>query len=99
MAEEQLPAEEPATNPPWQPEEPASETAPSAPLGPEQQAAESMRLRQQLVERLKARDVLHSAALEHALLRVPREIFLPDIAEREGLERIYRSEEHTSELQ
>jgi len=48
-----------------------------------------MRLRQQLVERLKARDVLHSAALEHALLRVPREIFLPDIAEREGLERIY----------
>ncbi len=45
-----------------------------------------------MVDQLKARGVLHSEALEQALLRVPREAFLPDIAEREGLERIYADE-------
>ena len=57
-----------------------------------ERAAESTRLREYLVEQLKARDALHSEALERALLRVPREVFLPDIAEREGLERIYADE-------
>ncbi len=86
MAEEQLPAEEPAAELPRQPEAPASDAAPPS---AEELAAASARLRQQLVEQLKARGVLHSAALEQALLRVPRELFLPDIARRDGLERIY----------
>jgi protein-L-isoaspartate(D-aspartate) O-methyltransferase len=86
MAEEPLSPEEPAAEPPWQPPEPASDPTP---LAPQDQAAESARLRQQLVEQLKARGLLHSAALEQALLRVPRELFLPEIAEREGLARIY----------
>jgi protein-L-isoaspartate(D-aspartate) O-methyltransferase len=89
MAEEQLPAEEPVADPTRQPEKQASDEEASAPLSLKDQAAESARLRQLLVEQLKARGVLHSEALEQALLRVPRELFLPDIAEREGLERIY----------
>jgi protein-L-isoaspartate(D-aspartate) O-methyltransferase len=55
-------------------------------------AAESARLRHQLVDQLKAHDVLHSEALEQALRRVPREYFLPDIARRAGLESIYADE-------
>jgi protein-L-isoaspartate(D-aspartate) O-methyltransferase len=91
MAEEQLPAENSGPESPQQPET-AETTAPRAPLSAEELAAESARLRQQLVEQLKARDVLHSEELERALLRVPREAFLPDIAEREGLEYIYADE-------
>ncbi len=52
----------------------------------------STRLRAALVERLKALDILHSAAIEAAFLRVPREQFLPELAEREGLEPIYSDE-------
>ncbi len=52
----------------------------------------SVRLRAALVEQLKARDVLHSAAVEAAFLRVPREYFLPELARREGLETIYADE-------
>jgi protein-L-isoaspartate(D-aspartate) O-methyltransferase len=89
MAEEQLPAENPAAEPSRQPEAAAGE---AAPLSAEELAAESARLRQQLVDQLKARGLLHSEALEQALLRVPRELFLPDIAAREGLERIYTDE-------
>lgn len=70
----------------------AGEEAPQAPPSAEERAAESARLRQQLVEHLKAQDVLHSAALEQALLRVPREAFLPDLARRDGLEAIYADE-------
>jgi methyltransferase of FxLD system len=92
MGEEQLPAEDPIADSPQQPEAAAGEAAPPAPLSPEERARESARLRQQLVEQLKARDALHSEALEQALLRVPRELFLPEIAEREGLERIYADE-------
>jgi protein-L-isoaspartate(D-aspartate) O-methyltransferase len=93
MAEEQLPAEDPSAAPPRQPEAAAEDAASSrAPLSGAARAAESARLRQQMVEQLKARDLLHSEALEQALLRVPREAFLPDIAEREGLEHIYADE-------
>lgn len=92
MAEEQPPPEEQEPELSQQPAAAADGAAPPAPLNAEGLAAESVRLRQQLVEQLKARDVLHSAALEQALLRVPRELFLPDIAEREGLEHIYADE-------
>jgi protein-L-isoaspartate(D-aspartate) O-methyltransferase len=92
MAEEHLPAEDPAAEPPEPPPDTAGEAAPNAQRSAADLAAESARLRQQLVDQLKARDVLHSAALEQALLRVPRELFLPEIAEREGLERIYADE-------
>jgi protein-L-isoaspartate(D-aspartate) O-methyltransferase len=91
MAEEQLPAEDLTTEPLRQPEA-AAPAVPRAPLSQEEWAAESARLRQQLVDQLKERGCLHSAMLEQALLRVPRESFLPDIAEREGLERIYADE-------
>ncbi len=92
MAEEQLPADDPLTGLSLQPETPTGDEAPHAPTSAEELAAESLRLRQRLVEQLKARDVLHSAALEEALLRVPREAFLPDLVRREGLEPIYADE-------
>ncbi len=92
MAEEQLPAQIPEAALPRQPEVEAGTAAPKAPLSAGDLATASERLRQQLVQQLKARGVLHSEALEQALLRVPRELFLPEIARREGLERIYADE-------
>ena len=54
--------------------------------------ASSAQLRRQLVEQLERGGCLTSAAVRRALLAVPRERFLSEIAEREGLERVYRNE-------
>ena len=52
----------------------------------------SAKLRRALVEQLEARGALRSPAVRDAFLAVPRERFLSEIAEREGLERVYRDE-------
>ena len=52
----------------------------------------SAQLRRRLVEQLEARGALRSPAIRRAFLAVPRERFLSEIAEREGLERVYRDE-------
>jgi protein-L-isoaspartate(D-aspartate) O-methyltransferase len=64
-----------------------SRTAAPAVRGPS-----STRLRRQLVEQLEANGCFSSRAVRRALLAVPREHFLPDVAERDGLERVYRDE-------
>ena len=51
--------------------------------------AGSARLRRQLVEQLEGKGCLRCAPVRRAFLAVPRERFLREIAEREGLERIY----------
>ncbi|HEY7123097.1 MAG TPA: methyltransferase domain-containing protein [Ktedonobacterales bacterium] len=80
-------AEEPRSAGPT-PEEPDQHP----PTTQESWAERSNHLRAELVEQLKARDVLHSAAVEAAFLRVPREHFLPELARSEGLEAIYSDE-------
>ena len=50
------------------------------------------RLRRQLVEQLEGSGCLRSPAIRRAFLAVPRERFLREVAEREGLERVYRNE-------
>ena len=55
-------------------------------------APKSTRLRRQLVEQLAGNGSLKSAAVRRAFLAVPRERFLPEIAEREGLERVYENQ-------
>ena len=73
------------------PAAPGSEAQP-APPGAETLAEASARLRNALVDSLKARGLLHSKALERAMRQVPREQFVPEIAERDGLERVYADE-------
>src|SRR5579885_1550205 len=90
MGEEQPPAGEPSATQPRQTAPPDDTGLP--PDSDEDLSAKSLRLRCQLIEQLKAQGVLHNAALEEALRRVPRELFLPDIAIREGLEHIYADE-------
>ncbi len=90
MGEEQPPAGEPPAIQPRQTAPPDDAGLP--PGSDEDLSARSLRLRYQLIEQLKAQGVLHNAALEEALRRVPRELFLPDIAIREGLEHIYADE-------
>ena len=51
--------------------------------------AGSAQLRRQLVAQLEDRGCLTSPAIRRAFLAVPRERFLSEIAEREGLERVY----------
>jgi protein-L-isoaspartate(D-aspartate) O-methyltransferase len=98
MAEEPRPAgatpEEPGQQPPIEgqaPPRPAGQ-AEATPPAQESWAERSARLRAALVEQLKAQDILHSAAVEAAFLRVHREHFLPELARREGLEPIYSDE-------
>lgn len=52
----------------------------------------STRLRRELVEQLEANGALKSAAVRRAFVAEPRERFLPGIAAREGLERIYQNQ-------
>lgn len=52
-------------------------------------SAGGARLRRQLVEQLEGSGALKSAAVRRAFLTVPRERFLPEVAQREGLERVY----------
>jgi protein-L-isoaspartate(D-aspartate) O-methyltransferase len=52
----------------------------------------SMGLRRRLVEQLEGVGALSSPALRRAFLAVPRERFLAEVAEREGLERVYEDQ-------
>ncbi len=67
---------------------PSSEAQPT-PSDNETLAEASARLRNALVDALKERGLLRSEALEQAMRRVPREYFVPEIAQRDGLERVY----------
>lgn len=71
--------------------QPAAEAGEAQPAPPSEEtpAEAALRLRNELVDGLKARDLIHSEALEQALRRVPRECFVPEIAQRYGLERVY----------
>ncbi len=59
--------------------------------GPARGSSRSSRLRRQLVEQLEADGCLTSPAVRGAFLAVPRERFLTEVAEREGLERVYEN--------
>lgn len=50
----------------------------------------SERLRRRLVEELERRGAISTPLVREAFLRVPRELFIPEVAEREGLEGIYQ---------
>ncbi len=50
---------------------------------------ESARLRQDLVERLVTGQLLHSPRVREAFLRVPRELFVPEVARSKGLDHVY----------
>lgn len=52
----------------------------------------SLRVRRGLVDRLRRDGHLHSDAVAAAFLAVPREVFLPAQAERDGLAAVYRDE-------
>ncbi len=52
----------------------------------------STQLRRQLVEHLEGNGCLSSPAIRRAFLAVPRERFLAEVAEREGLERVYQDQ-------
>ncbi len=52
----------------------------------------SARLRRELVEHLDARGCLSDPAIRRAFVAVPRECFLSDVVERDGLQRVYRDE-------
>ncbi|MGH2746217.1 MAG: methyltransferase, FxLD system, partial [Thermoleophilaceae bacterium] len=60
--------------------------------GPARHSPGSARLRRQLVEHLEGNGCLKSAHVRRAFLAVPRERFLPAIARREGLERVYENQ-------
>ena len=52
----------------------------------------SARLRRELVAELEKSGCVKGAAVRRAFLALPRERFLTEVAEREGLERVYRDE-------
>jgi protein-L-isoaspartate(D-aspartate) O-methyltransferase len=49
-------------------------------------------LRQRLVDALEARGSLRSPDVREAFLATPRELFLPEVAARDGLEAVYRDD-------
>src|SRR5919201_896067 len=53
---------------------------------------QSERLRRQLVQALRRNGWIRSAAVRDAFLQVPREMFVPEFTEREGLAAVYRDE-------
>jgi len=53
---------------------------------------DSETVRRRLVEDLTRRDLIRTPAVEGAFLRVPRERFVPELAEERGLEAVYRDE-------
>jgi protein-L-isoaspartate(D-aspartate) O-methyltransferase len=54
--------------------------------------ADSTKLRRQLVADLERRELIRSERVREAFLAVPRELFVPEFAAREGLEAVYRDE-------
>ena len=52
----------------------------------------ALRLRRELVEKLRAKGAIGSDAEEAAFLAVPRERFVPDVVADRGLEAVYRDE-------
>lgn len=64
----------------------------SATAGGTRRGATSMELRRQLVEQLEGGGSLSSPAIRRAFLAVPRERFLSEVAEREGVERVYEDQ-------
>lgn len=52
----------------------------------------SMRRRLQLVRELESTAAIRSRAVRGAFLRVPREVFIPDVADRLGIPAVYRDE-------
>jgi len=66
-----------------------SKTASAAPV---RRSRASKRLRRELVEQLGANGALQSAAVRRAFLAELRERFLPEVAEREGLKRVYENQ-------
>lgn len=55
-------------------------------------AADSTKLRGQLVAELERRKLIRSERVREAFLAVPRELFVPEFAAREGLGAVYRDE-------
>jgi protein-L-isoaspartate(D-aspartate) O-methyltransferase len=53
---------------------------------------DSESLRRRLVEDLSRRGLIRGPAVEDAFLRVPRERFVPELADERGLEAVYRDE-------
>jgi protein-L-isoaspartate(D-aspartate) O-methyltransferase len=58
----------------------------------------SGRYRERLVARLRRSGAIRSSAVRDAFLRVPREVFIPDVAAREGIEAVYRDEPFPTKL-
>jgi protein-L-isoaspartate(D-aspartate) O-methyltransferase len=54
--------------------------------------ARSARLRRQLVQTLERRGRIRSSRVREAFLEVPRELFVEEFAQRDGLEAVYRDE-------
>jgi len=54
--------------------------------------AESTKLRGQLVAELERRGLIQSDRVREAFLAVPRELFVPEFAAREGLAAVYRDQ-------
>ena len=52
----------------------------------------SKQRRQQLVRQLESASAIRSPAVRQAFLEVPRESFIPDVAERLGVAAVYRDE-------
>lgn len=50
---------------------------------------QSDRLRRKLVRELESRGAIVTVPVREAFLRVPRELFIPEVAEREGIDAIY----------
>jgi protein-L-isoaspartate(D-aspartate) O-methyltransferase len=53
---------------------------------------QSERLRRQLVETLQRTGWIRSARVRDVFLEVPRELFVPEFAEAEGLPAVYRDQ-------
>ena len=60
--------------------------------GPVRRVGSSTKLRRELVEQLSSNRSLKSAPVRAAFRAVPREQFIPEIAQREGLERVYEDQ-------
>jgi protein-L-isoaspartate(D-aspartate) O-methyltransferase len=61
-------------------------------LGLRRKTADATKLRGELVAELERREQIQSERVREAFLAVPRELFVPDFAAREGLAAVYRDE-------
>lgn len=71
------------------PETPPGASASGTGTPTEATATAGVALRRELVASLERRGFIRTAAVRDAFLKVPRELFIPDIAHRDGLERVY----------